>query len=219
MTNIDVCNAALDIVGQGGQIDTFDDPTPEAERCKRHFMPTYLAALEQFNWSFARRDEVINKDDLLTDVVVLPYQYAYSLPDDVMRVLYRTEVDAPAEVETLGNREGIQFNFRNYDNKKVLATDHAPDFAIHYQAFLDDVSLCTPSFAYALSYLVASRIASGMLGSNDRVTIGVKLYQIGYQLLHQAASYDAQQGNYSIDNHKFSSFLRSRGAGRGKPWR
>ena len=219
MTNIDVCNAALDIVGQGGQIATFDDPTPEAERCKRHFMPTYLAALEQFNWSFARRDEVINEENLLEDVCVLPYQYAYSLPEDVMRVLYLTEVNAPADIETLGNRDGIQFNFRNYDNKKVLATDHAPDFAIHYQAFLEDVSLCPPSFAYALSYLVASRIASGMLGSNDRVTIGIKLYQMGYQLLTQAAAYDAQQGNYSLDNHKYSSFIRSRTGGRSNRWR
>ena len=125
MTNIDVCNRALDIVGQGGMITSFDQRTPEAEMCKRHFMPTYQTALDAYNWSFARRDEIIDKDNLLSDVCVLPYAYAYELPEDVMRVLYLTEMDAPATIETLSNRHAIQFNFRNYDGKKVLATNTA----------------------------------------------------------------------------------------------
>lgn len=219
MTNIDVCNMALDIIGQGGQMTSFDEMTPEAEMCKRHFMPTYQAALEQFNWTFARRDEVIDEENWLKDVCVLPYAYAYSIPEDVMRILYLTEVNAPSITETMGNREAIQFNFRNYDNKKVLATDHKPGFAMHYQAFIEDVSACSPSFTYALTYLLASRLASGSLGSNDRLTIGVKLYQVGYQLLTQAAAQDAQQGNYSVDNFKYSSFIRSRTRGRGHKWR
>ena len=219
MTNIDVCNMALDIVGQGGQINSFDELTPEAELCKRHFLPTYQSALEQFNWSFSRRDEVIDEENRLEDVFALPYLYVYSIPEDVLRILYLTELDAQPQVETEGNRDAIQFNFRNYDGKKVLATNHQPGFVMHYQAFLEDISTCSPSFVNALTYLLASRIASGILGSNDRLTVGVKLYQVGYQLLSQAAAYDAQQGSYSVDNNRYSKFIRVRTGRRGTKWR
>lgn len=219
MTNIDVCNRALDIVGQGGMITSFDQRTPEAEMCKRHFMPTYQTALDAYNWSFARRDEIIDKDNLLSDVCVLPYAYAYELPEDVMRVLYLTEMDAPATIETLSNRHAIQFNFRNYDGKKVLATDHEPGFAIHYQAYVEDVSLCSPLFLHALTYLLASVLASSSIGSNDRVNIGIKLQQLAAMYLTQAAANDAQQGSYSVDNGKYSSFVTCRTGHRGRRWR
>lgn len=219
MTNVDVCNMALDIIGQGGHIESFDEFTPEAEMCKRHFMPTYRAALEQYNWSFSRRDEVIDEENRLENVYALPYAYVYSIPEDVLRILYLTELDAQPRVETEGNRDAIQFNFRNYDGAKVLATNHAPGFVMHYQAFLDDVGTCSPTFIYALSHLLAGSLAAGILNSNDRLTVGLKLTQLGQTLLAQSASNDARQGAYSVDNNKYSGFIKvrtGRPSGRGK---
>lgn len=210
MTNIEVCNMALDIISQGGHIQSLDEHSTEAEACKRHFKLVYDNALNSHNWSFARRDEVITTEDLLADVVSLPYKYSYKLPEDVMRVLKLTEVDAGASDETLAERQAIQFNFRNYDGAKVLVTDHVAPFAIQYVAYLEDLDQCSPTFISALTYLLASKLACSFLGGDRSFDISLKLYQLGSAELASAAGLDAQQGSYSISTGKYSSFLRAR---------
>lgn len=210
MSIIDVCNIALDIISQGGHIQSMDEHSTEAEACKRHFQLVYDNALNTHNWSFARKDEVITTDDLLADVVALPYKYSYSLPEDVMRILKLTEVDAGASDETLATREAIQFNFRNYDGRKILATDHSAPFAVQYQAYVKDIEQCSPTFVSALAYLLASKLACTFIGGTSGYDVSLKLYQLGMSELATASALDAQQGSYSINEGKFSSFIRAR---------
>lgn len=219
MTIVELCNRALDIIGQGAMIESLDEVSPEAEMCKRHFMPTYLMALDMFNWSFARRDEIIDEENLLSDVTVLPYLHAYELPEDVMRILYLTELDAPSRIESVGFRDGIPFNFRNYDGKKVLATDHRPGFVVHYQATIEDINLCPPLFLGALTNLLAAELAASSIGSNDRVNISNKMRQVALALMTQAAANDAQQGAYVVDNNKHSRFIDVRTSRGRRKWR
>lgn len=209
-TIVEVCNVALDLIGQGGRIKSLDEASPEAEACKLHFYPTYESCLDFGNWSFARRDEIIDEQDYLKDVCVLPYHYAYRLPKDVMRVLYLTNLDAKPKVETVNADRPIQFNFRNYDGEKVIATDHQPNFVIHYQAYVDPKDYIQPTFVSALSYMLASKLAASLIRGTDGITIGGKLYQLGYTELNRAAGFDAQQGAYSVDRYKPTSFIRAR---------
>lgn len=210
MSIVDVCNIALDLIGQGGHIQSLDEHSTEAEACKRHFQLVYNNALNTYNWSFARRDEVITTDDLLADVVALPYKHTYRLPEDIMRILRLTEIDAGAEDETLATRQAIQFNFRNYDGTKVLATDAVAPFVVQYQAYLDDIDQCPPTFISALTYILASRLAGAFIGGTSGYDVGVKLYQMGTLEMTAASNLDAQQGSYSITDGKFSSFIKAR---------
>ena len=210
MTDIDICNTALALIGQSRSIESMDEVSPEAEACKMFYKQSLDLCLDSNNWGFARRDEVITNEDLLEDVVVLPYLHAYKLPEDVMRVLYLTKLKATPDIEAMGKRRAIQFNFRNYDGKKVLATDQEPSFAIHYQAFIDDISVCSPAFYDALSYMLASKLASALIRGSDGVTISSNILKLGMSKLTLAAAYDAQQGGYSVEDKKFSSFMRAR---------
>lgn len=210
MTVTDICNLALAIVGQSRKITSLEERSPEAEACKLLFQPTLDICLESCNWSFARKDEIIDAENLLPDVVVLPYTHAYELPSDVMRVLYLQGIKRSPYIETMGERNAIQFNFRNYDGKKVLATNHNIPFAVHYQCYITDPQICSPSFCDALSYVLASKLANTLIRGVEGITVGQTLLQTGQARLMQAASFDAQQGNYSIDNFKVSSFIRAR---------
>lgn len=210
MDAIEICNYALSIVGQSRKIASFEERSPEAESCKLLYSQTLNLALEQYNWSFARRDEIITDEQYQRDIVALPYKYAYKLPDDVMRVLYLQPVNSGEIIETMGKRRAIQFNFRNYDGKKILATDSRPNFAVHYQCYLDDISVCSPSFIDGFSYLLASKLSGTLIRGVDGINISSAFLKIAQERLALASAYDAQQGNYAADDYRYSSFIRAR---------
>ena len=66
MEKIDICNNALDLIGQGTHIDSLDEQSFEARSCKRLFKPVLNQCLDIYNWSFARKDEVITADSIMT---------------------------------------------------------------------------------------------------------------------------------------------------------
>lgn len=210
---LDICNNALDRIGQGSRIASLSEQSPEAEACARWYPITYASALEAYNWSFARRDEILTSDDLLADFNPIPYKYAYKIPNDLMKILYITRPNVGEYVETLGNRTGVSFNFRSQDGVKVIACSSPPPLVIHYQANLDpinDIELCTPAFANALSILLASNIVGSLVRDVTSASVSLELYKLGSAFLAQAASYDANQGGYTVSNNKYSSFLLAR---------
>lgn len=210
MQAIDVCNGAIDLIGQGRHIENFDNSSPESAICSRLYPQSLKFVLDLYNWSFARRDEIITKDYLLPDVVSKPYDYSYKLDDDVNRVLFLTDVDADQNVETNGYERRIQFNFRNYDGKKILVTNKAPDFVMHYQCFLDDVSVASPTFLEGLQYILASRLAGSIIKGQLGVTIGQSFAQYGLSLLNVSAGIDAQQGGDFVNDRKKCKFIMAR---------
>lgn len=210
MDTVELCNLALAMAGQARKITSLDEVSPEAEACKLLFKPTLDICLEACNWSFARRDEVIDEQNYLPDVVALPYEFAYELPSDVMRVLALQPIKGGPFMETMAMRDGFQFNFRNYDNKKILATDKRAPFAVQYQCYLDDISICTPSFCDAMAYVLGGKLCTTLIRGVDGMNIGSTYLNMGMARLQQAAAFDAQQGNYAIDNHKWSSFIKAR---------
>lgn len=211
---VEICNMALDLIGHGGRLDSLDVQTPEAEACKLHFQSTYETCIDFYNWSFTRRDEVIDKSDLLTNVYALPYQHAYRLPEDVLRVLYLMDLDASSlkETQRLQLPDHIQFDLRNYNGQKILATDHEPNFVIEYQAYVDmGTTRIPPTFTAGLTYLLASKLAPSLVRGTEGLTMGTRLYQLAMTELKRASDYDTQQSVYSLGDHlKPSSFLGAR---------
>lgn len=210
MDAIEACNVALATMGQARKIASLDERSPEAEACKLVYQQSLNLCLEANNWSFCRRDEVITEEEFLQDVVALPYKYAYSIPEDVMRILSLQPLRSGAETENMGTRHGIQFNFRNYDGKKIIATDSKPPFVVHYQCYLDDLSVCSPSFLDGFCYVLASKLAATLIRGIDGLNIGKTLLQLGTERLQLASAYDAQQGNYASEDQRYSSFIRAR---------
>lgn len=208
---IEVCNLALDLIGTGRHIKSLDDVSPEAEACKRLYRPVLESALNTYNWSFCRRDEILNSDDLLSDAYPLPFKYAYKLPKDVMVILMLADVRASAGIESRRRNDRlIQYNLRNIDDQLVLVTNHAPDLVIHYQCYTEDISLGSPLFREALAYLLASKLAIALIKGSSGLSIGAQLYQTGMLNLGNAASRDASQGVETVSEGVVSSFISAR---------
>lgn len=208
---IEVCNLALDLIGSGRHVKTLDDKTPEAEACKRLYKPVLESALNMFNWSFCRRDEILNKDDLVSDAFPLPYKFAYKIPEDVMQILMLTEVDASSDIESLRLHDRrIRYNLRNFEDKTVIATNHPPNIAIHYQCYTEQISLGPPLFREALSYLLAAKLATALIKGSSGLSISAQLYQQGLLTIGNAASRDATQGVETVTEGVVSSFIKAR---------
>ena len=198
MTELDLCNNALALIGQGSHISSLDENRKEADACKRFLPVTIARCLDKFNWSFARRDEVITDDFLLSNALCLPWHFVYRLPDDVMRLLFAVPVGADSTSETMGYRGHIRFNIRNFDSKKVIATDTKAPFVIQYQANISNIDIFPPTFCEGLEAALASSLASELIKGIDGVKISQALAQMAYQNLEQASALDASQGAQSI---------------------
>lgn len=219
MEKEDICNNALDLIGQGTHIDSLEEASPEARSCKRLYPVVLKQCLDIQNWSFARKDEVLTEDYLVTkededgnvsEIVSLPWKHSYHLPDDVLRVLFLAPLYADSRSERVGFPCEIPFNFRNYNNEKILVTNAEPIFTIHYQAAVDDVDLFSPTFIQALEYNLAARLAPNIVKGTSGYQMGIDLTKLAESFLLRAAALDAQQGANSIKKTIQPASIRAR---------
>lgn len=209
--DVDIFNDALNKVGQGTQIVDIKRRTLENELFHRHYYPTLYYCEERWNWSFCRKDEYIDDRYLLEGVISLPKGYlSYSMPDNTMKVLFLTDIEAGLEAETIGYKGYIPFNLRNFKDQKILVTAKEPPFVMHYQAYTDESSLFTYSFREGLVLALASRIAAALIKGSNGVSISQNLQERAEAQLQTAIQLDAQQGAYSIKPSNLPDALQSR---------
>lgn len=211
MDKLQVCNLAIAAMGSGRRLDTLTEATPEAEACTLNFQMALDLCLDRNNWSFARRDEIITPKELYGgEGMAVPYLYVYKIPKDTARVLYLKPMGSSSIDETGGATRGIDFNFRNIDDVRYIACDYPAPFEIHYQAKINDLNVCTPSFIYALSLQLAILIAPSVIGGSEGFKIIEVLNKQFEQAIIRAAAVDAQQGSYALSSNKRISFVECR---------
>lgn len=209
MEIIELCNNALDLVGQGTHIEDMQENSKEADLCRRNLDPVIKRALDKFNFSFVRKDEVITEDNEI-DVVCIPYEHAYSLPSDLQRVLFLSDINDDSSSESI-HKENIKYNFRLVNGEKVLVTDFQAPFVIHYQSKDYELDLLPDTFVEAVEYLLASKLAIALIHGTTGLQISQQLLQTGNMYLQVSAGQDAQQGSNGIDIDKEKpSFIQAR---------
>lgn len=212
-TKVDICNNALDLIGQGIHIKSFDDQSKEADLCKRNYQQVVDRALTKFNFSFARKDELITNSYLVSDVVSIPYKYTYKIPSDVMNILY-LERYSKSKDETINNKDTIKFNFRvvkinNVPTRCIVTNIEAP-FVIQYQSFIDDPNLFSVQFTEAVEYMLGARLASALIHGSTGLNTSNNLMQNALMLLQLAIGQDNQQGADSIQDNAIPEFISAR---------
>lgn len=209
MEIIELCNNALDLVGQGTHIEDMQENSKEADLCRRNLDSVIKRALDKFNFSFVRKDEVITEDNEI-NVVCIPYEHAYSLPSDLQRVLFLSDINDDASSESI-HTEKIKYNFRLINGEKVLVTDYQAPFVIHYQSKDYELDLLPDTFVEAVEYLLASKLAIALIHGTTGLQISQQLLQTGNMYLQMSAGQDAQQGSNGIDIDKEKpSFIQAR---------
>ena len=209
MEILELCNNALDLVGQGTHIEDMQENSKEADLCRRNLDPVIKRALDKFNFSFVRKDEVITEDSEV-DVVCIPYSHAYSLPTDLQRVLFLSDINDDSSSESIHTAK-IKYNFRLINGEKVLVTDYQAPFVIHYQSKDYELDLLPDTFVEAVEYLLASKLAIALIHGTTGLQISQQLLQTGNMYLQMSAGQDAQQGSNGIDIDKEKpSFIQAR---------
>lgn len=209
LTKLQIANNALDLVGQGTHIESLDETSKEADLISRLFDETVKRMLMKFDYNFARKDEVITENNLL-DVVSLHWDYTYSLPSDVLRVLYLTDINDTSDCERIRRDNLNRFSFRQISSQTCLVTDMPYPFVIHYQALITDTALFSISFTEALEFMLASRLAVALIHGTNGLNMSQGLLQQGMVLSAQASDIDAQQGADSIQQKEKPLFISAR---------
>lgn len=213
-TEIEICNNALALSGQGNHIQSLDDETKEADACKRVLSRAIERCVDKYDWSFCRKDEYITKDYLLEDVASPPFSFTYKLPEKCLRVLAINTTEPDLQYQRrINGRQTIPFDYRNYQGKKVLVTNAQAPFVLQYQELVTDVNLFPPTFIEALEYVTAGYLTIDFVKGTTGAQLGLELEKNGYNLLKQAYSLDFHVGVEPIPETVSGaySFTRARG--------
>jgi len=190
LSKTDICNGALQLVGQEFITDLDTDDSEEAAACRVAYARTRNELLEKCPWRFAQATTSLTADVTATNP---RFAYSYQLPADFLAI---TEADAdlsgwPYAIE--GTR---------------IVTD-VSSFILTYTRELEQVGLYTGGFIRALEVALAARLAFAL---TKDARLAERLEMRAEDIFMLEAGRDAQLNRnqtYIID-----SFLSVRNEGR-----
>lgn len=176
-SDVDICNLALNKIGQNTIISLAEDSTA-GRICNLFYADTRDSLLRQHPWNFAIKRVELAK---LTTSPVFGFTSEFQLPSDCLRVMY-TDLVFPAD------------NFR-VEGKKLLADSDS--IKIEYVSRVEDTTQFDALFVDALWMSLAARIAYNVSDNNTLVNLlNTKVKEV----ISHAKSIDGQEGTpYPIE--------------------
>lgn len=174
---VDICNLALDYLGQENGVTDIDAPTTEEETvAARWYDTTRQQILRKFTWNFAKKRAILAPS---ADVPAFEYSAAFPLPSDCLRIL------------SVGT-DALSY-LRQYDleNRRILVSE-ATTGKLYLKYIYDavDVSKFDPLFINILTLQLA-------LNMGYKYTLKASVVQRVNELLgieeRKAISVDAQE--------------------------
>lgn len=142
----DICNKALDLLGQRADIGNIETPTTENEKiCARWYNDTLDFLLRRYVWNFAVTRKVIPRD--VSGTPEFDYDSAYKLPADFVRLL---EVNGGPISNN--SREDLATGY-------ILKNGTAPSIKIKYIRREKDVRKYDSGFKQLFSLYLATNMA------------------------------------------------------------
>ena len=157
-SEVDIVNLALAHLGDTATVSSINPPegSAQAEHAQRFYPVARDALLQLHNWNFAMRRAAL---PMVTSEWP-EWQYAYSLPADMMTAVSLLAHDA-SEDYTHGGE--IPFTIElNSSHQKVLLTNEM-NAVLRYTAYVTDTTTFNPLFITALSWNLAGFLAGPLL--------------------------------------------------------
>lgn len=145
-TEVEVCNLALQYVGNGQAINSLEERTQESKSCKIHYAKARDAFLEAFPWKFATKRVVLAE---VAGQARDGWKYVYALPADS---LAPRRIWNGARLPSAGNK--IPFDIEGI----YLLTDK-PQAQLIYTFQETVVARWTPTAIDALAWELAMRLS------------------------------------------------------------
>lgn len=160
---VKICNMALGNIGVGDRISSFDDKTPEANASKLWYDPARLAALEAYNWSFARRSQ-----DLALHALDAPsnrWRYRYQVPADYVSARL---IENPAGVHA----DAVPYEIETADDGSLSIVTDMGNATLIYTFDQTNVSAFSMHFTSLLAFQMSVYLCyelAGKFGIVDRM--------------------------------------------------
>lgn len=146
-TAVDICNIALDHLGEKSNIANIDNPETDNEHlCARHYYVVLEYVLRNYVWNFAITRKVISRDPQNTPE--FDYSDAYSLPQDFVRL-----------VNFNNNESLVGAEYDISGSHLLLNNDGASSVRLRYIRRVEDVRLFDAGFVHLFSLYLALNIA------------------------------------------------------------
>lgn len=145
-SEVQICNKALQLIKHSKQISALTEGTKEANACEAIYEDLRDLLLERHTWNFATKRAQLARE---TDTPAFEWDYQYALPSDFIRA---TSVHQNSDA-----RDRLPYKL---EGGKVL-TD-ATECYMRYVYRVSDPNQMTPSFREALSFLIASYLATSI---------------------------------------------------------
>lgn len=188
---------AIDKVGSTRITDYEDetaDDTLNAERCRLYYPLVRDSLLRSFSWNFAMKRVQLTR---VGPTPVSGYDYAYTLPDDCLRMIAEIDedTDEPLDADSYPWR---------VESGELLCNEEEPYIKYVYRN--EDVEQYDPLFVQLLVYELAAELAPA-IKQNERLTAELLQY-IRLYLLPQARAIDAKES--STKQMQGKTLLKSR---------
>ena len=192
-TKVDICNAALSILGDTATVTSIDPPegSAQADHCARFYPIAVNQILTTFPWSFATKRVIPSQ---LTGTPVgysKDSVFAYVVPSDCLRLLQVQFEDRNA-ISPIP-----QYNLEYMNGIRVIITRHK-SLWIKYITSQVDEALFPPTFVTALQYLLASLLAGPLIPGSSGISVTKEQMQLYEYYLARAQVVDARQQHNTL---------------------
>ena len=165
---VDICNYALLRIG-GATIADLSEGSRASELCSIVYEQCRDQLLRAFPWNFARRVQSLAD----TNSPPTNWGYSYAMPSDCVR---------PLRIVIEGNRlprvdEKIPYEVASNGTQRLIYAD-VESAELEYTARVDDSNLWDASFINALSWLIASEIATPLTANPDYAKMAREAYTV-----------------------------------------
>ena len=156
-------NMAMSHIGSKSSIQQEDEKSPPANACRLWYPVSRIAALEAYNWGFARKSSLLTTHSLAAPTLRWGFRYAY--PSDCI---------APRLIENpLGDEEDtIPFEIENADDDTICILTNQEQATLIYTKDVELVDIMPVHFMKMVALYLAHSIVveiTGKSGNKDRL--------------------------------------------------
>lgn len=185
MTSTDIANLALDLLNMD-QIVSIDDNNARARSCLLHYQTCRDAFLCEYDWSFAKRGEMLVA--MAEDTP--PYCWAYACPIDMLKAI---RVIRPGEYGRPGT---LPFDIRMARDgvNRIIACD-TPGVMVEYISSKSHLNIFSPLAIEALATRLAFFVGQAMKHEPTELQT---LWQTYQAIFSGAVARDADNRSYPM---------------------
>lgn len=178
---LDICNNALNLIGQGVVVSSIDPPEAsiEAQLCARFWPLVRDKALEAYAWPFA-----VNRVALtdLTDTYPPPadYEFTYDWPSDCIRLI------GVRDPESTDDNKNERMTAGASGAQRLIYSETENAVGIYIKR-VTNATLFPPGLVTALEYMLASKLAGPIVKGSEGMRLSAELLGMAEREMTRAA--------------------------------